>query len=272
MQFIQSRQNQVVREILSLTDKKNRKKHRCFIVEGFRFVQEALSSGMYVEKICVTSDAANKFQKEMKTLTNPDIKCYEMPAGLFNQLAETDTPQGVLALVHMPDYPLGTLYRKGFRGLILDGVQDPGNAGTMIRSAHALGFDAVAAAKGTVDLFNSKVLRSTMGSIFHIPVVDDLSYDEIAVFCSGHGLPLVTSCLEGSKQLHETDLTGEFFIVVGNEGKGVSEQIQKHAAYSVHIPMPGGAESFNAAVAASIIMYESNRQMYVKGCCKPANE
>lgn len=264
MQFIQSRQNQVVRDIISLRDKKNRKKSRVFLVEGFRFVQEALSSGMTVEKICVSSDAADKFEKEVGVLINPGIKCYEMPAELFRRLAETDTPQGILALVQIPDYNLGALYRKGFRGLIMDCVQDPGNAGTIIRSAHALGFDAVTAVKGTVDLFNSKVLRSTMGSIFHIPVVDELSYDEIVGFCSEHGVHLVTSRLEGSKQLHQADLTGEFFIVVGNEGKGVSEQIEKHAAYSVHIPMPGGAESFNAAVAASIIMYESSRQMYVK--------
>ncbi len=260
LQLVQSRQNKTIKEIIALQEKKERRKQRSFAVEGVRFVKEALISGMHVEKICFASETAEKLYPEFDSLLSPDTPKYEMPAALFRQVAETETPQGVIAIVRMPDHSLASIYRKGFRGLILDNVQDPGNCGTMIRSAHALGFDAVIATSGSVDLFNGKVLRSTMGSVFHIPVIDSLSVSEIISFIRELHLGLVAACLEEASSCHETDLTGEFFLAVGNEGKGVSDALLAAAGKKVQIPMPGGAESFNAGVAASILMYESNRQ------------
>lgn len=263
-QIIQSRQNKTAKEIISLRDKKQRRKQQRFTIEGFRFVQEALLSGVKVEKICYATDVADKFRQEFESLVSSEIQCFEVEHGLFRQLAETDSPQGLLAIVHTPERSLEQIYRKGFRGLILDNVQDPGNAGTIIRSAHALGFDAVAAISGTVDIYNSKVLRSTMGSIFHIPVMDNLHGEELFSFCSEKNLSLIASRLENAKSCHETELSGEFFLIIGNEGNGVSESMLAHATEMVYIPMPGGAESLNAAIAASIIMYESNRQRLIK--------
>lgn len=264
LQLVQSRQNKTVKEIIALYDKKERRKQRCFVVEGVRFVKEALSSAMSVEKICFASESADKLNQEFNSLLPPGIPKYEMPSELFGQVSETETPQGVLAVVRIPEYSLSSIYRNGFRGLILDNVQDPGNCGTIIRSAHALGFDAVIATSGSVELFNGKVLRSTMGSVFHIPVIDNLNVAEIISFAKEFGLELVVACLEEASPCHETDLTGEFILAVGNEGKGVSETMLVAAGKRVRIPMPGGAESFNAGVAASILMYESNRQKAVQ--------
>ncbi len=258
--MVQSRQNKTVKEIVALQDKKERKKQRCFIVEGVRFVKEALLSGMSVEKICFASETAGRLVPEFDSLLPEGIPLFEMPLGLFCQMAQTETPQGVLAVVRIPDRSLSSIYRQGFRGLILDNVQDPGNCGTMIRSAHALGFDAVIAACGSVDIFNGKVLRSTMGSVFHIPVIENISIKEIVSFAKEYQLELIAACLEKASVCHETDLTGEFLLAVGNEGKGVSEDMLDAAGKRVHIPMQGGAESLNAGVAASILMYESNRQ------------
>lgn len=260
VQLIQSRQNKTVKEIIALRDKKFRRKQRCFVVEGFRFMREALSAGMKVDKICFSKGVRQKFHQELGNLLQPDIQLFEVSPDLFDQLTETESPQGILAIVHIPDRPLASIYRKGFRGLILDNVQDPGNAGTMIRSAHALGFDAVVAISGSVDIFNSKVLRSTMGSVFHIPVIDNLDAEEIFAFCTERKLQMIASRIEDAKPCHAVDLSGEFFLVIGNEGRGISETMLSHADGTVYIPMPGGAESFNAGVAASILMYESNRQ------------
>ena len=262
VQVIQSRQNKTVKEIIALQDKKNRRKQKKFLIEGFRFVSEAVSSGANVEKIVFSAGAFAQPRQELEALLSPDTEIYETPSELFHLLAETESPQGVLAVVHMPGNTLSSVYRKGFRGIVLDSVQDPGNAGTIIRSAHALGFDAVLATAGTVDIFNSKVLRSTMGSVFYVPVVDGLEEEEIFSFSHRNGIQIIASRLEEAKPCHNVDLTGELLIVIGNEGKGVSEELQNHASGFIHIPMPGGAESFNAAVAASILMYESNRQRH----------
>lgn len=258
MQLIQSRQNQIIKDIIALRDKKNRRKERSFIVEGFRFVQEALDSNADIKIICVSSDSVEKFKKEFKIKGNTRI--IEVPPGLFRILSQTETPQGILAVVGMSGSKTALVYKKGFRGLFLDSVQDPGNAGTMIRTAHALGFDTVLAGPGTVDIFNGKVLRATMGSIFNIPVFDNFSEDEMLEFCRKNNLRIIASRLEDASPCFETNLAGDFLLVIGNEGNGVSAYLQKHATDFVYIPMPGGAESFNAAVAASIIMYESFRQ------------
>jgi TrmH family RNA methyltransferase len=260
VQLIQSRQNKTIKEIIKLRDKKQRRKQKRFTVEGFRFIQEALVSGVDVTGICFSSDVANKVHKELADLLQPGIQLFEMPPELFHQIAETESPQGILAVAKMPEHSLDTAYRKGFRGLLINNIQDPGNVGTMIRSAHALGFDAVAITKGSADTFNSKVLRSTMGSVFHIPVIDNLDETEVFTFCREKNLRLIAACLEQAVPCHEVELTSDIFLVIGNEGKGVSEAILDSAALKVFIPMPGRAESFNAGVAASILMYESNRQ------------
>lgn len=260
IQKVQSRQNKTVKEIIALQDKKERRRQHRFTVEGVRFVREAFSSGMMVEMLCFSADAIHKLYGEFSSLLNSGTPIYEMPDPLFRQMTETENPQGVLAVVRIPDHSLTAVYRKGFRGLVLDNLQDPGNAGTVIRSAHALGFDAVIASSGSVDVFNSKVLRSTMGSIFHIPVIDNVNMADILGFAKERKLELIVACLEGALPCSETDLTGEFILTVGNEGKGVSESVLAAAGKKVYIPMPGGAESFNAGVAASILMYESNRQ------------
>lgn len=260
IQRVQSRQNKTVKEIVALHDKKERRKQRCFLVEGLRFVREALSSAMTVDRICFSTDGVNRLYGELSGLVPENLPILEVPDALFRQMAETENPQGVLAVVRIPDHSLPGVYRQGFRGLVLDNLQDPGNAGTVIRSAHALGFDAVVAANGSVDIFNSKVLRSTMGSIFHIPVIDNVDLEAFLGFVRERGIALIVSCVEGATPCHEADLSGEFFLAVGNEGKGVSDAMLTAAQKRVLIPMPGGAESFNAGVAASILMYESNRQ------------
>ncbi|WP_034842771.1 TrmH family RNA methyltransferase [Thermoclostridium stercorarium] len=260
MQFITSRQNKAVKEVILLKDKKYRRKLRKFVTEGYRFLHEAVNSGAVIEHVFFSSDTAMEDRNELVERLGPEVRLYEIPHELFMQMAETDTPQGVLAVVRMPETELKTIFKEGFRGLVLDSIQDPGNAGTMIRTAHALGFDAVVATEGTVDLYNGKVLRSTMGSIFYIPVLENVKPEDIFALSREKSIRVISSRLENARPCQGVDLTGNFFIVVGNEGNGISEIFHEKSDEFVKIPMPGGAESLNAAVAASILMYESNRQ------------
>ncbi|NLM27309.1 MAG: RNA methyltransferase [Clostridiaceae bacterium] len=262
MQLIESSRNKTIKYIFSLKNKTNRRKQQSFLIEGFRFVREALLSGIKVEIICFSTETGDESRKEIQTLTNKEIKYILVPPALFARLSETDTPQGILAVADIPDSTLYSIYRKGFRGVLMDSVQDPGNAGTIIRSAHALGFDAVITTKGAVDIYNGKVLRSTAGSVFHIPVVDGVEDEEVFRFCKEHDIRIITTGLNEGKPCYECDLSGDFLLAIGNEGRGVSEKIKQMSLASAFIPMPGGAESLNAGVAASIIMYESNRQRF----------
>lgn len=262
MQLIESSRNKIIKYILSLKNKSNRRKQRSFLIEGFRFVREALLSDTRIEIICFSTEFSDVLRRELQTLTDKEIKYILVPPALFTRLSETDTPQGILAVVDMPEKSLRSLYREGFRGILLDSVQDPGNVGTIIRSAHAFGFDAVIATKGTVDIYNGKVLRSTAGSVFHIPVVDGIEEEEVFRFCTEHGLRIITTGLDEGKPCYECDLGKSFLLVIGNEGRGVSEKIGLMSSETVFIPMPGGAESLNAGAAASIIMYESSRQRF----------
>ncbi|NLX76848.1 MAG: RNA methyltransferase [Clostridiaceae bacterium] len=266
MQFIQSRQNKTIKEVISLKDKKYRRKLHMFIIEGYRFIHEAVKAGAVIEQVFFSTNTGTEYKNHLLDRLGKETKLYEIPHELFLQIAETDSPQGVLAVVRAPGYGFENIYKNGFRGLILDSVQDPGNAGTMIRSAHALGFDAVIATEGTVDLFNGKVLRSTMGSIFYIPVLENIKPEDIFAFCEERAIRVISSRPENAKSCYNVDLTGNFFIVIGNEGSGISDCFHKKSSEFVKIPMPGGAESFNAAVAASILMYESCRQRSCEKC------
>lgn len=266
MQVITSRRNRTIKEVVLLREKKYRRKLHKFIIEGYRFINEAVNAGAEIESVFFSADTDLKYKNELINRLSSEVQMYETPGELFMQMAETDSPQGVLAVVRMPETEFGSIYKPGFRGLILDSIQDPGNAGTMIRSAHALGFDTVVATEGTVDLFNGKVLRSTMGSIFYIPVLENIKTEDIFAFCRENSIRVISSRLENAKPCYSVDLLSNFFIVIGNEGKGISECFHRNSAEFVKIPMPGGAESFNAAVAASILMYESNRQRSCKNC------
>lgn len=266
MKVITSRQNRIIKEVISLKDKKHRRKQRRFLIEGYRFLHEAVKSNTEIEKVFFSDETESENKNELISLLDPEVQLYEVPRELFVHMAETDSPQGVLAVARIPEKDFESIYRKGFRGLVMDSIQDPGNAGTIIRTAHAMGFDAVIATEGTVDLYNGKVLRSTMGSVFYIPVLENIKAEDIFAFCRKNSIRVIASRLEDAKPCYDADLTGDFFIVVGNEGNGISGIFHELSDEFVKIPMPGGAESLNAAVAASVLMYESSRQRNCKKC------
>ena len=180
-----------------------------------------------------------------------------MNEALLKQLCSTENPQGIVGVINMQNKEL----KSGELVVLVDKVQDPGNMGTIIRTAHAAGAAGIVMTKGTVDIYNDKTLRSTMGSIFYIPIVEDDSLDFVKSL-KDEGYKLVVSSLQGKNNFFEENLQGKVMIAVGNEGNGVSNEVYDIADIKVKIPMPGEAESLNVAVATSIMIYEKIRQSF----------
>ncbi|APC41725.1 TrmH family RNA methyltransferase [Clostridium estertheticum] len=257
MEYIQSKDNLLIKDIRKLKEKRYRVSSNMFLVEGFRFVEEALDSGFEVVHIFISARGEVKFENSsMKNKLQVNTKVYGVSDSLFKNICDTDNPQGIIASVR--NKPVEIKYDNGFY-MLADRIQDPGNMGTIIRTAHAAGALGVILTKGTVDIYNEKTLRATMGSIFKIPIIYDNDLSLVKKLKKS-GFKLVTSSLDTDKNFYDIDLKGKIIISVGNEGNGISDEVYEICDLKIKIPMPGGAESLNVAVASSIMMYEVVRQ------------
>lgn len=262
-QRIESKTNPIIKSAKKLKEKKHRNENRLFLVEGFRLLEEAMKSGKKVEKIFYVPEKEEDFRKYIEPNLK-DEELYTVPDSLLKELSSTVHPQGVVGIVQMDDPSdleasalfVNTLY------LYLDGLQDPGNLGTIIRSAHAAGAGGILLGKNTVDPYSDKVLRSAMGSIFYLPIFSD--GEKTRALLEEKGYKLAVTSLAATKSIFEEDLTEDLILVIGNEGSGVTEELLNRAEVLLKIPMPGGAESLNAAVAASVILFEKVRQAQLK--------
>lgn len=253
---IESKNNNLFKEIKKLKEKKHRIKSNKYLIEGLRFVEEAIKSKVSIDSIIFTESFKEK-NPELFLKINENIKLIQMNEALLKQLCSTENPQGIVGVINMQNKEL----KSGELVVLVDKVQDPGNMGTIIRTAHAAGAAGIIMTKGTVDIYNDKTLRSTMGSIFYIPIVEDDSLDFVKSL-KKEGYKLVVSSLQGKNNFFEENLQGKVMIAVGNEGNGVSDEVYDIADIKVKIPMPGEAESLNVAVATSIMIYEKIRQSF----------
>ncbi len=253
---IESKNNNLFKEIKKLKEKKHRIKSNKYIIEGLRFVEEAIKSKVSIDSIIFTESFKEK-NPDLFLKINENIKLIQMNEALLKQLCSTENPQGIVGVINMQNKEL----KSGELVVLVDKVQDPGNMGTIIRTAHAAGAAGIVMTKGTVDIYNDKTLRSTMGSIFYIPIVEDDSLDFVKSL-KKEGYKLVVSSLQGKNNFFEENLQGKVMIAVGNEGNGVSDEVYDIADIKVKIPMPGEAESLNVAVATSIMIYEKIRQSF----------
>ncbi|MDU5106251.1 RNA methyltransferase [Clostridium sp.] len=257
MIYIESKDNNLFKNIKKLKERRFRDKEGLFILEGFRLIEEAIKANMEIENIIISKDYEQKFQEFLLNNIDLNKKTFFLANNLFMQLSSTENPQGIIAVVKKKNNQK-TL--KGDFYLICDKVQDPGNLGTIIRTAHAAGVNGIILTKGTVDIYNDKTIRSTMGSIFYIPIFyDDENYSIIRSL-KEDGFSLVATSLAESKNFFEEDLNGKTILAVGNEGNGISNELFELADKKVKIPMPGGAESLNVSIATSIILFEKVRQ------------
>ena len=240
-----------------LARRKAREKHSLFVAEGVRSVEELLRSGLTVRGALVAPQllSAPRGQALRESLTASRTEVLEVSEKDFRSAAETESPQGVIAIGEVPPRSLHTLeIGSRCRLLLLDGVQDPGNVGTMLRTAAALGATATIALSGTVDLWNPKVIRSSMGAQFvHAALHADLS--ETLGFLDRNGISLWATDAGGSA-FDRGEAPARLAVVVGNEGSGLSPEIRAKAQKTISLPIARNVESLNVAVAAGIILYE----------------
>lgn len=254
--FISSNQNPIIKNIIQLQKKRSeRRKQGLFVVEGIKQVNE-IPDHYPVEYYITTED----YDSSQITHLNRG-KWLVVTQELFKQMSDTETPQGVMAVVKKQELTLSELPKKDKPFyLVLENLQDPGNLGTIIRSAYGFDVDAILISKGSVDLYSPKTLRSTMSALFHVPIVAELEMSDCIAWIRAQDVTLYATALEESKVLYDVDYTEGCALVIGNEANGVTEATKDVAHQKVRIPMPGGLESLNASIAASICMYEVMKQ------------
>jgi TrmH family RNA methyltransferase len=258
MNYISSSKNTFIKDVKSLKSRKHREAKNMYFIEGIRFVQEALKENVKIDKIFVSENLEyiNGGKEILKNINEKQLNYFVLPHKLFKEISDTDNPQGILAQIEMKKYSLEDIVNANNFLVILDAIQDPGNMGTIIRTADAAGATGVILSEGCVDVYNPKVLRSTMGSIFHIPIYNssdilmDLNYikEKKIMLCASH--------LEGKTAYYNLGNADNIAVVIGNEARGIRDDIKDISDILVKIPMKGKAESLNASIAAGLLIFE----------------
>jgi TrmH family RNA methyltransferase len=243
--------------IRDLKRRRGRERRGLALAEGVRLVEEALAAGVPVRGAVVSPalETTRRGEALKGALLAAGIRVEAVDDRALGDLADTEHPQGVVAVVEPRDWSLDDITLvPGAAVLVLDAVQDPGNVGTMLRTALALGAAGVVALPGTADLSNPKVVRGSMGALFRLPCVA-VDADELALWAGSHDAALWVTDAAG-EPVPRAPRTAPVLLVVGNEGAGVSESMTARSAHRVGIPLAPGAESLNVAVAAGILLYE----------------
>jgi len=252
--IITSRENKIFKLAKLLKTQKGRNEKSMFMIEGFRSVKDALAKGIKAECVIV---------KDGTDLSlSYDCPVYAFAPKLFSEIAETVTPQGVIAVCRMEKKTLSDIIKEEKRCVIMcESLQDPGNIGTIIRTAHAADCGGIVLTKGCCDLYNPKIVRATMSGMFSVPVVQGEESAAVIEYFKNNGYKIVAGALtESAVDFYSADLSGNVLIIVGNEGNGVEKSTLSLCDSILKIPMRADAESLNAAVAGSIMMYEHYRQ------------
>src|SRR5690625_4152327 len=245
--MITSVQNNQVKNWRKLQTKKYRTQSQRFLIEGFHLIEEAIKSDWEIETIIIQNgiDIPDWISKDLTIHVNTHV---------FNEISQTETTQGIAAVVKMKE-----LYPK-HDGIVLlvDAIQDPGNLGTIIRTADAAGLTKIFLGKGTVDPYNDKVIRASQGSIFHIPITQGNLLELIPELQAKHYM-IVASTLENATNYMDIKPREKMGLIIGNEGAGINKDIVAIADKTVTIPIYGQAESLNVSVAAGILMYQMRK-------------
>lgn len=252
-------QNPVVKAAAELKQKKYRTQNGLYLAEGLRTAEEAVAYKA-VETLFYVATDDDRTMRLLEDAAMQNIKLVCVNENVMKKIADTETPQGIIAVCKMRQPKLENLLASGKMLLVLDRVGDPGNIGTMLRTADAAGIGGLVLLKGCADIYAPKTVRSSMGSLFHIPVLSGVSEQEFVSSAKKAGYDLLVTCLDGADNLYKADLSGRIAFVMGNEAGGVSETLLEKADKRVYIPMAGRAESLNVAMAAGIVMFEALRR------------
>ncbi|MFN2595313.1 MAG: TrmH family RNA methyltransferase [Actinomycetota bacterium] len=252
---ISSLDNPRVKSARALARARTRHSEGKFLAEGRRVVMEALSSDAVVDRVFVADDPGLDDVRRAAEARDADV--LEVGNAVIGSISQTTTPQGCVAVVQMPPTDVASLPPRVSLGTVLDGVRDPGNAGTVLRSAAGAGCDCVVFTKTSVDVFNPKTVRASAGSVFRTRVVTGISIGEAAAALHERGSLLVGADARAETSCFDMDLTRDVSFVLGNEAHGLGhDPLDTYA----RLPLPGGIESLNVAVAGSLLLFEAVRQ------------
>ena len=257
--MITSSGNKKIKDLAALIKKSNaRKKHNAYIIEGIRMFKELKKDEI------LDVFASESFEAENGKILSEIYPEYETVSDrIFESVSDTKTPQGVMAVVKRKEYTLEKILKKRDTPhslLILDSLQDPGNLGTLVRAGEGAGITGIIMNETTVDIYNPKVIRSTMGSIFRVPFIYVKDLKEVIQKLYSKNINIYASSLEGAIEYDAPDYKKDIAFIIGNEAAGISKGVLDIVEDKVKIPMLGEVESLNAAVAGSILMYEAARQ------------
>jgi RNA methyltransferase, TrmH family len=264
IRIVQSKQNARLKELRRALASPGRQASGLVGIEGPHLLEEALRAGLQLRCVFVSE----RMQPWVETLSLPaDAEILVVPSELLAATLSTETPQAVAALVKRPEWNWDQILKPG-TGLpalviVLAGIQDPGNLGTILRSAEAFGATGVICLPGTVNPWNSKSVRASAGSTFRMPLLS-VAEDDALHHLRRAGVRLLTTAVNEAQPANSTDLVGPVALLIGNEGSGVPAELAAKADAAVTIPCPGPVESLNAAVAASVLLYEASRQRMQK--------
>ena len=259
MQSITSKENEVIKHIKKLKDKKYRDIAKEYVIEGIKLVGEAIQEKAPVKQIILCDDC-EKNASIPKDLMYEIAKyeCIYVTEKVFKYLSEVEAPQGILAVMQKNNQDAEINYAQDII-VVLDEIQDPGNLGTILRTVDSVGLTQIVVSKGTADAYNPKVVRSTMGAIFRVKIIESEDLKQTLKEIKKHKFKTVVSSLQTDNTIYHIDYNKKA-IVIGNEANGVGKEIQEMADEKIKIPMLGKTESLNAAVATGIILYEYVRQ------------
>lgn len=272
MKLITSGENQIYKAVAQLKQKKYRDEQKKYLIEGPNLIREALQNGGEIELIIRSEDyRAEDFRRENFDPARTGAEMALMPPGLFRKLSDTETPQGVMAVVRKRIYTEEEFFSPAAVNsdgktvsdvIVLDRLQDPGNIGTILRTADAAGYMGAILLKGTADVYSPKIVRAAAGSLFRLPILMGDTPGQVVRMLKRHGKNIICTAPASGRFYYDIELKENAAVVIGNEGNGVCEEFMNHSDLLVGIPMEGTVESLNAAVSAGILMYETVRQRH----------
>lgn len=255
MQIITSKDNEIIKNIRKLKEKKYRDLNNEYIVEGIKMIREAINEKAIIKLIVVCEENANNGAIDKKLLYEiAKYECIYVNKKIFSLISDVQNPQGILAVIEKNNSEENIDYKQDVI-VVLDGIQDPGNLGTILRTIDSVGLDQVIVSKETADSYNPKVVRSTMGAIFRVNVIESDNLLDTLKNMKKHKYKIMATSLETENSIYDVDYNKKV-IVIGNEANGVSQDILEYADEKIKIPMLGKTESLNASVATAVILYE----------------
>lgn len=256
----------IFKELLRLKTQKGRKTQGRFLIEGMRLCEEMANSNWEAESVLLTSSFQNSSsgKKLLQKFERRNVKTIPIKGEVVKKLSDTVTPQGIIAVAKIKEFSLNELWSEGSNIILaLHAIRDPGNVGTLIRTADAFGIDGVILSSDSVELYNPKVVRSTMGSIFHLPIFDEVDLEKIIPQLKKSNFKIYGTDAKEGKDLDKLDYSGpaeKICLLIGNEAEGLNKSLLDLSDEIIRVPIFGRAESLNASVAGGILLYEITKR------------